>query len=60
MGRLLSGESGIVPQGNDAATSRAAQAAKPCAIARKIATAQAELSVFPDNVRRRATLNEAP
>ncbi|EKM0378276.1 hypothetical protein RA231_000842 [Cronobacter turicensis] len=60
MGRLLSGESGIVPQGNDAATSRAAQVAKPHAIAREIATAQAELSVFPDNSRRRATLNEAP
>ncbi|EGT4351902.1 hypothetical protein DOX58_15115 [Cronobacter sakazakii] len=60
MGQLLSGESGIVPQGNDAATPRTARTAKPCAMPRKIATAQAELSVFPDNTRRRATLNAFP
>ncbi|EGT4354820.1 hypothetical protein FZI51_12875 [Cronobacter sakazakii] len=60
MGQLLSDESGIVPQGNDAATPRTAQAVKPCAMPRKIFITQAELSVFPDNTRRRATLNAFP
>ncbi|ALX77812.1 hypothetical protein DOX53_05065 [Cronobacter malonaticus] len=46
MGRLLSGESGIVPQGNDATTPRTAQTAKPCAMARKIFITQGNYLFF--------------
>ncbi|ABU76139.1 hypothetical protein C3D80_01190 [Cronobacter sakazakii] len=46
MGQLLSGESGIVPQGNGAATPRTVQAAKPCAMPRKIFITQGNYLFF--------------